>query len=102
MIKALREGSLIGVSSCKNGVVEYYLNQTCSSFDISLSPQVFSDLILIAFPPVPALDYTIYLGMDFNLNGEKITGMIYNEFTLSSNYFSILINGNLPLIRTAE
>ena len=73
------EVSLIEMSLCKSGTVENYLNQTCSSFDVdvSLIPQAFSDLILIAFPPVcnacvPALDYTTYMGMDFSLNGEKV------------------------------
>ena len=104
--ESLAEDSLIGLSLCNYGTLEKYLNQTCSVIEVNLSPQAVSDLILIAFPPacnacVPVLDYTVYMGIDFTLNGEKFFGLTI-MLAISSMNVCILNNGNLCLLRKSH
>lgn len=73
--QSLTDDTPIEISYCNNGAVEKYLNQTCSTIDVSLSLQIFNNLTLIGFPAAcnqcePPLDYTIYMAIDLSQNGE--------------------------------
>ena len=102
--ESLSETSIIEMSLCYSGTVGNYLNQSCSAFDVDLSPESYSHLVLIAFPPVcnacdPVLDYTLYIGIDFNVNGEKFLKVQHGIVNFSNYiYVCVLSNGKLLLV----
>ena len=82
--ETLADNTPIGISLCEIGTVEKCLNQTCSVIDFDLSPNNFSNLIVISFFPVgdacyPHSDnFTVYMGIDFGLDGEKFISLNNN------------------------
>ena len=72
---SLTVNTQIDIFSCRMGIEEKYLNQTCSAIDFNLSPQMFNNFTVIVLPPVcnaceSTLDSSIKIATDFRHNGE--------------------------------